>query len=103
MHADLHEELAEQEASGQAAVYPRVYKLFQCPLLSCNSPTYCWVDTIGKVHRKLNTRLLGKLVKHAQDGNILDTDSDVPEDLQAEIRMEDQQRHDRKKKAGASS
>ena len=100
MLTDLH---AEQEASGGALVYTRLYQLFECPSLSCNSPNYCWVDPMGKVHRKITTRLLGKVIKYVQDGNTVDTHSDVPEGLQAEIRMEDQQRQVRKRKAGASS
>jgi hypothetical protein len=83
----------------------RVYQLVRCPLLSRNSLTTAGFDPIfGNVHRKINTRLLGKLVKCAQDdNNTMDSHSHVPEELQAEIRMEDQQRHDRKRKAGASS
>jgi hypothetical protein len=100
MLTDLH---AEQEASGGAAVYTRLYQLFECPSLSCNSPNYCWVDPMGKVHRKITTRLLGKVIKYVQDGNTVDTHSDIPDGLQVEIRMEDQQRQVRKRKAGASS
>lgn len=43
------------------------------------------------MHRKLNGPLLRKLVTYAQDGNPLNTHSDVPEGLQEEIRLEDQQ------------
>lgn len=100
MLTDLH---AEQEASGRAAVYSRIYHLFECPSLSCNSPNYCWVDHIfGNIHRKINTRLLGKVIKHALC-NDLTTHRDVPGDLQEEIRMEDQQRNNRKRKAIAIS
>jgi hypothetical protein len=62
-------------------------------------PTIAGLTLSAKIHRKLNTRTLGKLVKYAQDGNTLDTHSDVPDGLQTEIRSEDQQRCDRKRKA----
>lgn len=43
--------------------------------------------------------MIGKIIKHIQNNNTVDTHRDVPDDLQAEIRMEDQHRNDRKRKA----
>lgn len=105
MLTDLHSEQAEQEASGiKAPDYVRLYNLFTCPSLSCNSPNYCWVDhEFGNVHRKMSTHLLGKIIDHDFKVDTVKTHRDVPEDLQTKIRMEDQQRHDRKRKAEASS
>jgi hypothetical protein len=104
MRAELDAQLeAEQEASGQPSVWPKVYQLMHCQVSSCNSGNYCWVDPVGKKHYKLNSPLLRKLIKYAQDGNTLDTHSDVPEDIRQEIRLEDQQRFDRKRKARAIS
>lgn len=92
----------EREATGQAPIWPAVYNLFRCPLLSCDSD-HCWIDPIGKTHHPLNTPLLRDLVKYRQAKNVLETHSDVPEYLQEKIRLEDQQRRDRKRKARAAS
>ncbi|KIW36635.1 uncharacterized protein PV06_11147 [Exophiala oligosperma] len=103
MRAELDAELDDQQASGKPAIWPGVFHLFRCLLSSCNAPNYCWPDPVAGVHRKLNNPMLKKLVKYAEDGNPLNTPNDVPEGLREEIRLEDQQRYDRKRKARAVS
>ncbi|KEF51031.1 uncharacterized protein A1O9_12915 [Exophiala aquamarina CBS 119918] len=103
MRAELDAELEDEEASGELAIGLGVYHLFRCLLNSCNAPNYCWPDPDAGVHRKLNTPLLRKLIRYAEEGNPLNTPNDVPQGLRDEIRLQDQQRHDRKRKARAVS
>jgi hypothetical protein len=89
MRADLNEELKEEEASGKLTIGLGVYHLFRCLINLYNAPNYCWPDPNAGVHRKLNTPLLKRLVRYAEEGNPLNTPNDVPQGLRDEIRLQE--------------
>ncbi|KAI9147313.1 hypothetical protein HJFPF1_12332 [Paramyrothecium foliicola] len=72
----------QEEESGTRPVWKEVYALFHCTGVPCtNNQFYCWRDPESKKHYKLDTNILDKLVDHAEEGKVLRTHNDVPEDI----------------------
>lgn len=92
---------AEEEASGRPSIWRDVYSLMRCPGPPCNLGTYCWRDNIGKKHYKLKTHHLKSLIRHVEEGGILQSHDDVPDDIREQLYREEQQdlEHQRKRRA----
>ena len=92
---------AEEGASGRPSIWRDVYNLMRCPGPPCNLGTYCWRDNIGKKHYKLKTHHLKSLIRHVEEGGLLQSHDDVPDDLRDQLYREEQQdlEHQRKRRA----
>lgn len=96
MLADRASQLdAEQESSGRLSVWREVYALMRCPGSPCNLGPHCWRDPFDKKHYKLRTHHLKALVELVQEGRVLDTHDDVPEDIREQLYAEVHERRDR--------
>ncbi|KAF2844062.1 hypothetical protein T440DRAFT_410910 [Plenodomus tracheiphilus IPT5] len=67
----------------------------RCPGPPCNLGPHCWRDPFGKRHYKLRTHHLKALVGLAQQGHILKTHDDVPDDIREQLYAEEQQQRER--------
>lgn len=85
--------------SGKHSVWRDVYRVMRCPGPPCrHEGQYCWQDPVGKKHYKIRTHHLKVLVKFVQEGGILETLDDVPEDVRQQLYAEEEQRLERKEK-----
>lgn len=94
---------AEEESSGQPSIWRDVYNLMRCPGPPCHLGPYCWRDTVGKKHYKLHTHHLRSLVKHVEQGSVLQDHDDVPEDIRRQLYAEEQQHVERQRRRTAAS
>jgi hypothetical protein len=94
---------AEEESSGQPSVWRDVYSLMRCPVGSCNSGPHCWCDPVGKKHYKLRTHHLRSLIQHVEQGHVLQTHDDVPEEIRQQLYTEEQQLIERHQKPSGTS
>jgi hypothetical protein len=98
---DLHLD-AEEEASGQPAVWQKVYTLMRCTG-PCDRGPHCWIDPDGKKHYRLRAPHMRRLIEYVAKGDVLESHDDVPPDVRQQLYLEDQQRQDRKAKENAPS
>jgi len=87
---------AEQEDGSQPSVWKEVYALVQCPGSPCNLGPYCWRDPFGKKHYKLRTQHLKLLVQFVEQGGILQSHNDVPNNIREQLFAEEQERLERR-------
>ncbi|KAK4077980.1 hypothetical protein Purlil1_12178 [Purpureocillium lilacinum] len=93
-----------QQAAGQPTVWAAVYQLMRCSGHPCkNQGGYCFRDPDSKRHFPLDTGVMTKLVRFAEDGNVLDTHKDVPEAIRELIYAKAHESSERKQKRKASS
>lgn len=93
---------AEENALGQKAIWCHVYDLMKCGSSTCHLGPYCWLDPMGKKHYRVRTQTLRCLVIYAEKGGILETYKDVPEEIQEELHMEEQQRLEKDRRKGGN-
>ncbi|KAF2825431.1 hypothetical protein CC86DRAFT_294846, partial [Ophiobolus disseminans] len=60
----------------------------------CNRGPRCWRDPFGKKHYKLQTHHLKTLIQLVEEGHVLNTHNDVPEDIREQLYAEEDQRRD---------
>lgn len=83
---------AEEHATGEAAFWRTVYRVMRCPGRPCpHGSQYCLRDSSGN-HLKLLTAHLRQLVVYMQQGNRLETQNDVPDNIKQELYAEASQR-----------
>ncbi|CAG8206617.1 unnamed protein product, partial [Penicillium nalgiovense] len=87
----------EENACGQQAIWRHVYGLMKCDSPVCRLGPYCWLDPVGKEHYRLRTQTLKRLVTYAEKGGVLETHKDVPDEIQEELHLEEQQRQEKDK------
>ena len=76
---------AEEDATGHSSIWRDVYNLMRCPRPPCNLGPYCWRNNVGKKHCKLKTRHLKSLIKHVEQGGILQTHDNGPDDIREQL------------------
>lgn len=86
---------AEEDATGQPAAWTHVYSLMRCSGRPCELGPHCWRDPIGKKHYKLTAQNLRSLVKHVEQGGVLNSHEDVPETIHEQLYAQEQQRLER--------
>jgi hypothetical protein len=86
---------AEQDSGGRSSIWREVYALMRCPGPPCNLGPHCWRDPFGKKHYKLRTHHLKALIELVQQGLLLNTHNDVPEEIRDQLYAEDHQRRER--------
>ena len=94
---------AEEDAAGQPSIWRDVYNLMRCPRPPCSLGPYCWRDNVGKKHYKLKTHHLRSLIRHVEEGGVLETHDDVPNDIREQLYAEEQQDVERQRKRRAST
>jgi hypothetical protein len=94
---------AERESSGQPSIWRDVYELMRCPQKSCNSGPHCWCDPVGKKHYKLTTHHLRSLIQHVEQGLVLQTHVDVPEEVRQQLYAEEQKAIEKRQKPPSAS
>ena len=92
---------AEEDAASQLSIWRDVYNLIRCPRPPCNLGPYCWRDNVGKKHYKLKTHHLKSLIRHVEEGGVLETQDDVPDDIREQLYAEEQQDVERQQKRRA--
>ena len=95
MRSRLNNQLnAEEESTGEAAMWPHVYNVMRCPD-ACPKGPHCLVDLITKKHIKMFPHHLEDLVHH-KDLSIetFQSQVDVPDDFRRRILAEEQQRRE---------
>jgi hypothetical protein len=94
---------AEQDSGGRSSVWREVYALMRCPGPPCNLGPHCWRDPFGKKHYKLRTHHLKALIELVQQGLVLSTHNDVPEEIRDQLYAEDHQRRERPASGSSAS
>lgn len=88
-----------EQSSGQPSLWRDVYKTMRCPGSPCeNKDGYCWQDPHGKIHYKLRTHHLKRLVDLVKKGLELETHNDVPDEIREQLYAEKQQWLERQRK-----
>lgn len=81
MLADRASQLDAEQSSGSLSVWRDVYALMRCPGPPCSLGLHCWRDPFGKKHYRLRTYHLKTLIELVQNGYVLNSYDDVPEDV----------------------
>jgi hypothetical protein len=89
------------ETPGQTSCWRDVYNLMRCPGPPCHLGPHCWRDPVGKRHYKVKTHHFRSLIQYVQQGHLLRTHDDVPEDIRDQLYAEEQQRLERKQAVSA--
>lgn len=101
---ERHSIIEGQQAAGQPTVWAAVYQLMRCSGHPCkNQGGYFFRDPDSKRHFPLDTSVMTKLVRFAEDGNVLDTHKDVPEAIRELIYAKAHETSERKQKRKAPS
>lgn len=88
----------QEETTGSRPVWKEVYELLHCTGVPCvNSQFYCWRDPETKKHCKLDTNILSMLVDFAEEGNLLRTHDDVPENIRQVIYKHEEESSERRR------
>ena len=86
----------ERESSGQHTLWADVYRVMRCPGPPCQLGPYCWRDPEGKKHYRLYPHHLRELIRFVQEGNRLESQADIPESIQRELKAADRLNAERK-------
>lgn len=93
MLRDRDNQLDAEDCSGRPSVWRDVYQKMRCPGPPCqHEGQYCWQDPVGKKHYRLRTHHLRTLVKYVEQGGILETHDDVPDNVREQLYAEERQR-----------
>jgi hypothetical protein len=104
MLTELNTQLnVDEELTGQPATWRDVYKTMQCPGPPCDKGPHCWCDPIGKKHYSLRPRHLKSLIRFVEQGGILETHCDVPEEIRQQLYAEEQHSLDAKRQKASTS
>jgi hypothetical protein len=93
----------EEETLGQQSIWREVYALMRCPGPPCDLGPHCWRDSIRKKHYKLKTHHLRSLIKHVEQGGVLQSHEDLPNVIGEQLYAEEQQRLERQPRGTGSS
>jgi hypothetical protein len=94
---------AEEDSDGHPSIWREVYALMKCPGPPCDLGPHCWISPIGKRHYKLRTHHLRALINFVEQGNLLQSHDDVPDNIQEQLIAEEQQRLARQPNAPANA
>lgn len=100
---DRASQLDAEQSSGASSVWRDVYALMRCPGPPCNLGPHCWRDPFGKKHYRLRTHHLKTLIELVQQGFVLSSHDDMPEDVRSQLYAEEQQQHERRSAAAAAA
>jgi hypothetical protein len=93
----------EQDSPGQPSIWKDVYSLMRCKVRSCNTGPHCWCDPVGKKHYKLKTHHLTSLIQYVEQGLVLQTHNDMPEEIRQQLYTEEQQAIEKRQKPASTS
>ena len=86
---------AEEDNSGEPSIWRDVYAVMRCPGPPCDKGPHCFRDPFGKKHYPLRTHHLRALVNFVEQGNVLQSQNDVPEFIREQLVAEEHQRLER--------
>lgn len=98
----LQTDAEEASSEGRPAAWRAVYQLMRCPGGACKHGSYCWQDEMTGKHYGLKQHHLRAMVKHVEKGGTLSSHDEVPEELQDQLRAEEQQRQAKQTRQGAA-
>ena len=97
-------EMDAEQASGGYKVWRDVYRIMRYPGPPCrHEGQYCWQDPYGKKHYRLRINHLKMLTRYVQQGGVVETYDDIPDNLREQLYAEENQRLERRKKSSDSS
>ncbi|KAJ5543730.1 hypothetical protein N7513_007238 [Penicillium frequentans] len=97
-------EMDAEQASGGHEVWRDVYRIMRCPGPPCrHEGQYCGQDPHGKKHYRLRTNHLKMLTRYVQQGGVIETHDDIPDNVREQLYAEENQRLERRKKSSDSS
>jgi hypothetical protein len=96
-------QLNAEASSRQPSIWVNVYRIMRCPGHPCRLGPYCWIDPDGKKHYKLFRPHLENLVEYVEQGHMLQSHDDVPQDIREQLYAEAQQSLERRQKATSTS
>lgn len=100
MLRERDDQIDAENFSGQPSVWRDVYRKMRCPGPPCqHEGQYCWQDPEGKKHYKLRTHHLKALVKYVEQGGIIETHDDIPNNVRDQLYAEEHQRLSRQNKS----
>lgn len=89
-----------EQAAGQPTIWRDVYQTMRCPGPPCrHDGQWCWQDPVGKRHYRLTTLHMRRLVQYVEEGGILESHDDVPDDVREDLYAEETQRQKKKQKS----
>lgn len=89
---------------GRPPAWQTVYKLMQCAGGPChNKNKWCWQDVKTERHYVLKHHHLKSLTAYVEDGGVLASHEDVPEEMQEQLLAEEEQRVTRQSKMVGST
>ena len=95
MLADRTAQLDAEDNSGELSVWRDVYAVMRCPGPPCDKGPYCFRDLFRKKHYSLRTHHLRALVNFVEQGNVLQSQGDVPEFIREQLVAKEHQRLER--------
>lgn len=69
----------------------------QCPGPPCDKGPYCWCDPVGKKHYLLRPYHLKSLIRFVEQGGILESHNDMPEEIRQQLYTKEQHSLDAKR------
>jgi hypothetical protein len=104
MLTELNTQLSvDEDLTGQPATWRDVYKTMRCPGPPCDKGPHCWCDPVGKKHYPLRPRHLKSLIRFVEQGGILETHCDVPEEIRQQLYAEEQYSLEAKRQKASTS
>jgi len=91
------------ELTGRPAIWKEVYEVMRCPGPPCDKGPHCWCDPLGKKHYPLRPRHLKSLIRFVEQGGILETHRDVPEEIRQQLYAEEQHSLETKRQKASTS
>lgn len=93
-------EIDDEQASGQPSVWRNVYRTMRFPGPPCRCEgQYRWQDPDERNHYKLRSNHMKTLVKHVDQGGVIETLDDIPDSLCEQLYAEENQRLERRKES----
>lgn len=80
----------DKELTGQPAIWRDVYYTMRCSGPPYDKGPHCWYDPVGKKHYPLRPRHFKSLIRFVEQGGILETHRDVPEEIRQQLYAEEQ-------------
>jgi hypothetical protein len=100
MLRERDDQIDAEDSSGQPSVWRDVYRKMRCPGPPCHHEgQYCWQDPVGKKHYKLRTHHLKALVRYVEQGGIIETHDDIPDNVREQLYAEERQRLSKQNKS----
>jgi hypothetical protein len=96
-------QLNAEASSRQLSIWVNIYRIIHCPGYPCYLGPYCWIDPDSKKYYKLFRPYLENFVEYIEQGHMLQSYDNVPQDIREQLYAEVQQSLERCQKATSTS